>query len=97
MNKKMKSMCGLVIAAIASGAALAANAADVRVGLSTRETYVGLPVTLRIQVSDAAKAEAPVVRSIDGVEFRPFLSMWTELRNALGRSSLSPRRAKRAT
>lgn len=67
----MKSLCSLIMAAIASGAALSANAAEVRVGLSTRETYVGSPVTLRIQVANATKAEPPVVPSIDGVDIKP--------------------------
>src|SRR3954469_24262271 len=69
MKIKMKSLCGLMVAVVAGGASLAANAADVRVGLSTRETYVGLPVTLRILVFDA-QAEAPVVPSIDGVDIK---------------------------
>lgn len=70
MNNKLKSLCGLLLAAIAVGAPLSVNAAEVRVGLSARETYVGLPVTLRIQVSDSAKADAPVVPSIDGVDIK---------------------------
>src|SRR6478609_6808597 len=70
MNIKIKLLCGLMMTVVAGGAALAANAADVRVGLSTRETYVGSPVTLRIQVANAAKAEAPVVPNIDGVNIK---------------------------
>src|SRR3954463_3809662 len=70
MNIKMKSLCGLMTAVIVSGATVAANAADVRVGLSSRETYVGLPVTLRIQIANATKAESPVMPSIDGVDIK---------------------------
>ena len=70
MNNCAKSLCSLLMAAIAGGATLSLNAADVHVGLSTRETYVGLPVTLRIQVANAANAEPPVVPSIDGVEIK---------------------------
>jgi hypothetical protein len=71
MKLKMKSLCVLMVAVAAGGAAVAANAADVRVGLSARETYVGLPVTLRIQIANATKAEPPVVPSIDGVDVKP--------------------------
>src|SRR4051812_10672553 len=70
MSKKMKSLCGLMIAVIAGGAILSAKAAEVRVGLSARETYVGAPVTLRIQVANATKAEPPVVPTIDGVDVK---------------------------
>src|SRR3954451_1906874 len=91
MNKKMKSMCGLVIAAIASGASLSVNAAEVRVGLSTRETYVGLPVTLRIQVSDGGKAEAPVVPNIDGGDVKSLgpPSQSTQITSINGRTTTS--------
>jgi TolA-binding protein len=70
MNNKMKMLLGLVLVAIASGVAVSATAAEVHVGLSTRETYVGLPVTLRIQIANAQKAEAPAVPSIEGVDVK---------------------------
>src|SRR5690349_8373845 len=60
----------LLIAAVAGGAGTLANAAEVRVGLSTRETYVGLPVTLRIQVANATKAESPRVPEVDGLTIK---------------------------
>src|SRR5215213_10160042 len=91
MNKRIKSLCGLILAAIASGSALLANAAEVTVGLSTRETYVGLPVTLRIQVANAAKAEPPVVPSIAGVKIKALgaPSRSTQITTINGRTTTS--------
>jgi tetratricopeptide (TPR) repeat protein len=59
--------CLLLVIAIAGGAVSLANAAEVGIGLSTRETYVGLPVTLRIQIADATKVTPPRVPEIDGI------------------------------
>ncbi len=70
MNKFMKSLCGVVLTTLLSGASVAASAAEVRVGLSARETYVGQPVMLRVQVANATKAEAPKVPEVDGVSIR---------------------------
>ncbi len=67
MNKTIKTLAILFVGAVAAGAASAVPAAEVRVGLSTRETYVGLPVTLRVQVEYAMKMQTPVVPDIDGV------------------------------
>src|SRR5258708_7901363 len=91
MNKKMKSLCGLIVAAIAGGAVLSTNGAEVRVGLSARETYVGAPVTLRIQVADATKAELPVVPTIDGVEVKAvgMPSRSTQITTINGRTTTS--------
>jgi tetratricopeptide (TPR) repeat protein len=91
MNIKMKLLCGLMMAVVASGAGVAANAADVRVGLSTRETYVGLPVTLRIQVANATKAEPPVVPNIDGVNVKALgaPSHSTQITSINGRTTTS--------
>ncbi|MCG8587194.1 MAG: BatD family protein, partial [Pirellulales bacterium] len=66
---------GLTIAAMAvmSVAGLSApdaHAASVRASLSSSEAYVGMPVTLRIEISNAAQHQAPTVPSIDGVDVR---------------------------
>src|SRR5258707_5846976 len=91
MNNAMKLLRSLMVAAIASGAALSASAADVRVGLSARETYVGSPVTLRIQVANATKAEPPIVPSIDGVDIKPLgaPSHSTQITTINGRTTTS--------
>jgi hypothetical protein len=67
MKSLIKASCLLLVAAVGSGAASPVNAAEVGIALSTRETYVGLPVTLRIQVADANKVVPPRVPEIDGV------------------------------
>jgi tetratricopeptide (TPR) repeat protein len=69
MTDIVKRFCwGVLFAAIAGGMALSASAAEVRASLSTRETYVGLPVTLQLQISDASKIDPPVMPKIDGVD-----------------------------
>jgi tetratricopeptide (TPR) repeat protein len=60
----------LLLVAIGSGLARNASAADVQVGLSQRETYVGLPVTLQIQVNNASKVDPPTIPPTDGVEIK---------------------------
>ena len=67
----MKTLFGVVLTTLLSGASLAASAAEVLVALSSRETYVGQPVVLRVQVANATKAEAPTVPEVDGVSIRP--------------------------
>ena len=57
--------------AVAGGAALDASAADVHASVSTRETYVGLPVTLRIQIDNATKFDPPTVPEIPGLRIQP--------------------------
>ncbi len=91
MKYYMKLLSGLLIVAIAGGAALAASAADVRTGLSTRETYVGQPVTLRIQVSNATKAEPPNIPDVDGLTIKPLgtPSRSTQITTINGRTTTS--------
>ncbi len=70
MKNNLQIFYVLMTMAIASGAAFSSSAAEVRVGLSARETYVGLPITLRIQVANATKAELPTVPSVDGLDVK---------------------------
>jgi len=60
----------IVVLALAAGFAQRASAADVRSRISTRETYVGLPVTLQIQVSNATKSKPPTIPQIDGLQIK---------------------------
>lgn len=55
---------------LATGAATPLAAAEVRAGLSSQETYVGLPVTLQIQVSNAQSPQPPVIPTVDGLEIK---------------------------
>jgi tetratricopeptide (TPR) repeat protein len=50
--------------------AVDASAAEVRVGVSTRETYVGQPVTLQIQVSNATQSDPPEIPQVDGLQIK---------------------------
>src|SRR3954471_22259098 len=61
---------GLLVAAISFGGAQATLAADVSVRLSSQETYVGLPVTLQIQVTNATKIDPPQIPTVDGLDFK---------------------------
>lgn len=47
--------------------ALSATAAEVRSGISTRETYVGLPVTFQVQISNATKFDPPTMPEVPGL------------------------------
>jgi tetratricopeptide (TPR) repeat protein len=46
-----------------------ARSAEVEGELSRRETYVGLPVTLRIRISNAEDYESPELPEVDGLDF----------------------------
>ena len=60
----------LAFAALALGTAHTASAAEVRAGISTRETYVGLPVTFQIQISNASKFDPPSIPEVDGLQIK---------------------------
>src|SRR4029078_8114735 len=71
INKLINALrSAFLIAVVGSGLSLAAAAADVRVGLSTRETYVGHPVTLQIRVSNASHVDPPKFPQIDGLSIK---------------------------
>jgi hypothetical protein len=52
--------------ALSTTGASVASAADVRVSVSSREAYVGLPFTLQVEISDATAHEPPVLPDIPG-------------------------------
>jgi tetratricopeptide (TPR) repeat protein len=47
-----------------------ASAATVDAGLSTREAFVGMPLTLQISISDATNYDQPTLPQIDGCDIR---------------------------
>lgn len=53
--------------AAALGAAAMAPAAEVRSGISTREAYVGMPVTFQVQIANAKDFDPPSLPEIPGV------------------------------
>lgn len=50
---------------------LAASAADVEIELSSRESYVGSPIVMQIQIDDASNHTAPEVPEVDGLTIKP--------------------------
>lgn len=60
----------LLLTALVAGGAFHASAADVRVGISTKDTYVGMPVLVQVQVSNASDVAPPVLPQVDGLEIR---------------------------
>jgi hypothetical protein len=59
---------GVLAILVALSVAQPACSAQVRAGLSSQETYVGLPVMLQIQISDAEDYQPPVVPQVDGLK-----------------------------
>ncbi len=66
----MKNLMALTLLTSATLFAGTAFAANVDARLSTREAYVGMPITLQITVSDAADYKPPAIPQIDGCEVR---------------------------
>ncbi len=66
------SLPALALAALSSVAIAAtpASAAEVRAGLSTREAYVGSPITMSIEISNADQASVPTIPRIDGLDIK---------------------------
>lgn len=67
-NTKARIWCGLLLATFVVGVAIDASAAEVRAAVSTHETYVGLPITLQIQISNASSFEPPALPEVDGLD-----------------------------
>ncbi|MCA9235935.1 MAG: BatD family protein [Planctomycetales bacterium] len=61
---------GMLLATLIVGGALHASAADVRVGISSKDAYVGMPVIVQVQVNNASDAEPPVMPAVDGLDIR---------------------------
>jgi len=72
--------------------AIVARAADVGFSISARETYVGLPVHIQVEIKNAQDHEPPEVPAIDGAEVRlsnPAQSSFTSIVNGRVERSLS--------
>ena len=63
-------LSGTLVGILAIGLAANTSAAEVRAGLSSRETYVGLPITLQVQVSGNSDTSPPSIPSVDGLEIK---------------------------
>jgi hypothetical protein len=59
-----------ILAWLMALAAPGARAADVSLQISSRETYVGVPITLRIVIENADEHEPPVFPALDNVTVR---------------------------
>ena len=66
----MNNLMATTLLAVAAFAAAPASAASVDARLSSREAYVGIPITLQISVSDATDFKQPAIPEIDGCEVR---------------------------
>ena len=60
----------IVLALVCSGASPARAQSSVRMQISSQETYVGMPVTLQIQVENANATEPPEFPDVDGLDIR---------------------------
>jgi tetratricopeptide (TPR) repeat protein len=67
MKANLHSWAVALVAVVVSTASLAASAAEVRTGISSRETYVGLPVTFQVQVSNARQFDPPKAPEVPGL------------------------------
>jgi hypothetical protein len=79
-----------ILALLTALAAPGARAADVSMQISSRETYVGVPITLRIIIEDVDTHEPPVFPALDNVTVRSFgrPAEFTQTSNINGRVTL---------
>ncbi|TWT38972.1 BatD family protein [Blastopirellula retiformator] len=68
MNTRSFSLALLACVAVTLGAAAPASAADLRASLSSREAYVGAPLTLQLEVADAASQDEPQIADVPGLD-----------------------------
>lgn len=66
----MNRLAGLVTVLGLAAAVLPAAAVEVRTSLSARETYVGVPITLRVTVEDGEPDLSPIVPVVEGLSAR---------------------------
>lgn len=66
MNTLLKTSVGALLLMASLGAA-SARAAEVQSRISTRETYVGMPVTFQVQVANAKDFDPPTLPEIPGL------------------------------
>jgi tetratricopeptide (TPR) repeat protein len=70
MNRLKEFVVVFAIGAMSLVASSNLYAAEVHVGLSARECYVGVPVTLQVHVNNAADVKPPEVPSVDGLQIQ---------------------------
>ena len=72
MNRLNKCLAVFTIALsiVCLGAAPSPAQSDIRMQISSQETYVGMPVTLLIQVEDVDLPEPPKLPNVDGLDIR---------------------------
>lgn len=46
-----------------------ANSADIQVGVSSNDAYVGFPITLQVRIDNASKHTPPEIDPVDGLKF----------------------------
>ena len=70
MKTHFPCLTGLLLALALACAGSDARAAEVSASLSSREAYVGAPVTLTIRVEGVQDENEPAMPEVDGLEFR---------------------------
>ncbi len=66
----MKTLIAFTFCTFAAVLAGTASAGSVDARLSAREAYVGMPITLQINIADAADYQQPTIPEIDGCDVR---------------------------
>ncbi|MCC7335663.1 MAG: BatD family protein [Pirellulaceae bacterium] len=66
----MKSLIASIAIAMTTLFVCSASAAQVEARLSSREAYVGTPITLQISIADASDYQQPTIPEIDGCDIR---------------------------
>ncbi len=67
MKRNLRTTLSIAALLLVSSISLTVRAAYVRASLSTRESYVGQPITLSIFVANGKQIEPPIIPAIDGL------------------------------
>src|SRR4051812_222180 len=70
MNRLTRLFVMFAIGAVSLVASRSLFAADVHAGLSARECYVGVPVTLQVRVNNTSDVKPPEVPNVDGLQIQ---------------------------
>lgn len=71
MNTLLKTSFSALAMAVALGAAMYVQAAEVQVDLSSREAYVGMPIFLDVHIANATDFDPPTVPEVPGLRIEP--------------------------
>lgn len=69
-DRTLRRAAWLAMAALVVAGASLAPAAEVRVKLSSRDAYVGMPIYVQLQIANASQHEKPTLPQIEGAKVR---------------------------